>query len=110
MIHRHYDNDFDTNYTLTAAGITLDTRSRSVMFRFHELRLRRKEYEILHYLLLNQGRPISIEEFNDNVWRSKRITISNTLCVHIHRIRGYIKDVSGGCPIISVYGKGYMIT
>ena len=47
---------------LSCGALTFDTRSRTAAVNGQTLTLTRKETEILEYLMVHQGRPVSQEE------------------------------------------------
>lgn len=70
------------------------------------LALRRKEYNLLSYLIKNKNRSISRSELLDNIWDYKRINNSNTVDVHINRLREKLGDKKN---IKTIYGYGYQL-
>jgi len=70
------------------------------------LPLRRKEFGLLSYLIRNKERPISRTELLDNIWDYRKINSSNTVDVHINRIRD---KLSSKAKIETIYGFGYQI-
>lgn len=82
-------------------NIELDTDNKIVKVDNKEVKLRRKEYELLEYMIKNPNRSISRVELLDHVWDYRKIIGSNTVDVHIKRLRdklpkrGYIKTLHG---------------
>ena len=72
-----------------------------------DIKLRRKEYELLEYLVKNSNRTVSRCELHDHVWDYREYLGSNTVDVHIKRIREKLdkKDL-----IKTVHGQGYQVT
>ena len=73
------------------------------------LSLTRKETGILEYLMLNQGRPISQEEFLEHVWDSSVDNFSNSIRVHISALRKKLRSAMGYDPIYNRIGVGYVM-
>ncbi len=71
-----------------------------------DIDLRRKEYELFEYLARNRNRVISRCELLDHVWDYRSYTGSNTIDVHIKRIRDKIVNKN---LIETVHGQGYRI-
>jgi DNA-binding response OmpR family regulator len=88
------------------ADIEVDTDGKHVSIGKKELPLRRREYTLLEYMIRNKNRTISRSELLDHVWDYRRSTGSNTVDVHVKRLRDKIKDRD---LIETVHGFGYMI-
>jgi len=96
-----------TNSTLYLSDVSINTGEHRVYKKDKEIPLRRKEYNILEYLARNKNRPISRSELLDHVWDYKRIVGSNTVDVHINKLRKTLRDRS---LIETVHGFGYKAT
>jgi len=100
-INRFMRKDEDEESIIRLRNIELDTGNKSVKINNKEVKLRRKEYELLEYMIKNPNRSISRIELLDHVWDYRRITGSNTIDVHVKRLRdklpkrGYIKTLHG---------------
>ncbi len=70
-----------------------------------EVRMPRKEFEILNLLLENPGRIFSREELMRNIWPENVVVVDRSVDVHIRRIRAKIGDY--GKHIVSRSGYGY---
>jgi len=68
-------------------------------------KLRKKESEILHYLLKNTNRAVSAEELTDNLWAYDEIPSNATLRTYIKNLR----QVIGKETIVTVHGQGFKI-
>ena len=75
-----------------------------------ELALTRREYDVLIYLILNKGKIISKEELLEHVWNQGIYVFSNTVEVHIKRLRNKLITDSGNPIIKTVRGFGYTAT
>lgn len=87
-------------------NIKLDANRRTVTKFDTTLQLKRKEFNVLEYLVRNNKRPVSRSELMDNVWDYRQITGSNTVDVHISNIRKACGDFD---LIKTVHGFGYQI-
>jgi two-component system copper resistance phosphate regulon response regulator CusR len=71
--------------------------------------LRRKEFDILEYLVRNRGRPVTRSMILDHAWDGTKDAWNNTVDVHIKHLRDKI-DRPFETPLIkTAYGIGYMI-
>lgn len=89
--------------------LTIDPHRRRVHRKGKPILLRRKEYDILEYLMRNRGRPVTRAMILDHAWDGTRDSWNNTVDVHIKHLRDKI-DRPFGAPLIkTAYGIGYMI-
>lgn len=70
-----------------------------------EVKLTKKEFELLAFLITNKGKICSREQILANVWRDEVIVLDRTIDVNITRIRQKI-GIYGSC-IITRSGFGY---
>ena len=75
----------------------------------HEISLSAKEYELLEYLMYNQGIVLSRDKIEDHIWNFNYEGGTNVVDVYISYLR---KKVDGGHDnklIHTVRGKGYVL-
>jgi two-component system copper resistance phosphate regulon response regulator CusR len=94
---------------LRAASLEIDTRSHRVTLAGAILSLTTKEYSLLEYLALNEGRIIGREEISEHVWNQDFDPFSNLVEVYVNRLRRNIERVSSHKLIHTVRGAGYML-
>jgi two-component system, OmpR family, response regulator RegX3 len=93
---------------LVSGEVTVDSVQRRVFVRDTEVKLRRKEFDLLSLLVENAGRVLTRDVLIDRVWGSDYIGDTKTLDVHIKRLRSQIeKDPSEPALITTVRGVGY---
>jgi two-component system, OmpR family, response regulator RegX3 len=93
---------------LVAGDVTVDPVQRRVFVRGGEVKLRRKEFDLLNLLVENAGRVLTRDVLIDRVWGSDYIGDTKTLDVHIKRLRSQIeRDPSEPTLITTVRGVGY---
>ncbi len=90
--------------------LEVDLNKKAVYAKGHVLELRRKEYEIIEYLIVNKDKVISQEELIEHLWRPGTYNMSNTLEVHIKNLRDKVDKPYGTKIITTVYGLGYKIS
>ena len=96
-------------HLLRAENLVLDPGRRHVERDGQKIILRRKEFDILEYLLRNRGRVVTRTMIMDSVWAADTDTWNNAIDVHIKSLRDKI-DRPFGQPLISTaYGVGYTI-
>ena len=91
--------------TVSYEGIELDLDIKRCMVDGSEVKLVKKEFEILHFLLSNPGRVFTREEILQKVWKGEVIINDRTVDVNITRIRSKIAPY--GDHIITRPGYGY---
>ena len=95
--------------SLSAGDLTLDMRTKKVMRGGKQIQLRKKEYALLEYLLLNKNNVVSKETLLENVWDAGLLTFSNTLEVHIKTLRDKVDKPFKTKLIKTVHGFGYKL-
>lgn len=102
------DTESGENGQIVAGDVTVDPVQRRVFVRGDEVKLRRKEFDLLSLLVENSGRVLTRDVLIDRVWGSDYIGDTKTLDVHIKRLRSQI-EVDPGEPalITTVRGVGY---
>ena len=94
---------------LTTAGLTLDTRSRSISAGGEPLELTPREFAILEHLMLHQNRWVSQEELMEHVLESNANPFSNVVRMHISSLRKKLREALSGDPIQTKVGQGYRL-
>lgn len=98
------------NQAVTIADLQIDLDRRIVTRAGEPITLRRKEFDILAYLVRNQGRPVTRAMILENVWNGKRSSWNNTVDVHIKYLRDKIDKPFNKPLIKTAYGIGYTIS
>jgi DNA-binding response OmpR family regulator len=98
-----------TSTTLSVDDLVIDPARRRVERSGINIPLRRKEFDILEYLVRNRGKAVSRAMIVDHVWNIDRETWHNTVDVHIKHLRDKIDRPFKNQLIKTAYGIGYMI-
>ncbi len=107
LLRRPHDMTGDI---LTADNLTLDTRKHRVSRgERDDIRLTRKEFMLLEYLLRNRGAVMSRAQIMEHVWDINADPFSNTIEAHILSLRKKIDFPGEKKLIITVPGCGYKI-
>jgi len=94
------------------------SKFKNLIFNFSEdsfyisrklFKLPRKEYFILRYLLFNRNKVLSRDELYEKIWRVEDFANSNTVDVHISRLRRKLTDAKAKVKIENYYGFGYAL-
>lgn len=95
--------------TLQFGLLTLDTLRHIALYGNRNIRLTRKEFMLLEYLMRNQGIVLSRMAIMEHVWDIHADPFSNTLEAHIVSLRKKICAVSDEKIIHTVSGCGYVM-
>ena len=107
-LHRRY-HDAGPGRTLRAADLTLDLRTKRVARAGRPLTLTAREYALLEYLLLNQGKVVSRVDIAEKVWELNFDTNTNIIDVYITYLRRKIDKDFTPKLIHTVVGMGYVL-
>lgn len=94
---------------LTIADLSFDLNKGVVTRSGQIIKLRRKELNLLEYLLRNKGRVISRNMILDYLWDNDDISGTNTIDVHIKHLRDQIDKPFEKKLIKTIHGIGYRL-
>lgn len=97
------------NEILIVNDLALDTASQTVKYKEKDIYFTRKEFELLKYLMKNQGKVLTRAIIMEHVWDMNADPFSNTVETHILNLRRKIDRKSGNKIIQTVPGRGYKI-
>lgn len=105
------DPRINQDATLTVRDLVLNTDNRQVARSGQSIQLRKKEFDILEYLVRNRGRAVTRTMILNHVWEAGKESWNNTVDVHIKYLRDKVdKPFAEEDPIIkTAYGIGYMV-
>lgn len=87
---------------ISVGNINIDSFKRIVIKNGEVIKLTDKEYALLFFLVEHRGKPWSLEALYENIWQEKYLpSSSNTVMVHILRLRQKIEDNSAQPEIIT---------
>lgn len=91
-------------------NLTIDKNTHTVLAYGDNVKLTPLEFDILYLLASHPGQVFSTDEIFENVWKEKSFEMSNTVMVHIRRLREKIEKNPRNAQIIkTVWGVGYKI-
>lgn len=100
-----------TNSQLSMGILELNTDKNIAHIGGKELRLTRKEYEILELLVLNRERLVTREAFMNHLYAWDDEPDTRIINVYLSRIRGQIAECGGDSDMLeTVWGLGYRIS
>lgn len=89
--------------------LTMNTASHAVMRGGRTISLTAKEYALLEFLILNEGRVVGREQIAQHVWDENFDPFSNVIDVYIKRLRAKIDAGSARRLIQTRRGEGYLL-
>lgn len=90
---------------LQVNGLKLDLEFKRCTVDGEEVKMARKEFELLAYLLSHRGKICSREEILSKVWSDEVVVLDRTIDVNITRVRSKIGEY--GSYIVTRSGFGY---
>ncbi|WP_084959293.1 response regulator transcription factor [Thermoactinospora rubra] len=94
---------------LCVGGVELDVVAHQVRVDGRAVHLPLREFELLHYLMRNADRTVTREQIMRNVWHSTDNASTNTIAVHVKRLRARLGDDEDRL-IQTVRGVGYRLS
>ncbi len=94
---------------MTSGDLTLDSSSRRVERGGKEISLTAREFDILEYLMQNEGKVLSRDKLSNHIWNYDYDGGSNVIDVYVCHLRKKIDDGHDEKKIITVKGAGYMV-
>lgn len=102
LLKRSYKKD---SAKISLQGLELDIMAHKVFVEDKEIEMTPKEYELLTYMIENEGNALSREQILNNVWGYDYFGDLRTVDTHIKRLRIKLKNRSK--YIQTVRGVGY---
>jgi two-component system alkaline phosphatase synthesis response regulator PhoP len=95
---------------LIFGDVRIHRRGRRVTRSGREVRLTRREYDLLVYLAEHQGDVVTRERLLDEVWGYERFPTTRTVDTHVLRLRRKLEaDPDRPRYIHTVHGQGYRL-
>ncbi len=90
---------------IQAGAIEMDVNAHMVKVDGEPIELSFKEFELLHYFVMNQGVALSREKILNNVWNYDYFGDARTIDTHVKKLRSKLKE--RGEYIKTIWGMGY---
>jgi DNA-binding response OmpR family regulator len=98
----------DRTAVLTAGPLALDTSAHRLTVGKHAVVLTPKEYAILEYFMLNQGRLLTRDQVIEHVWDYDFEGGRNLIETYVNRLRSKLTRAGADDPFVTVRGsRGY---
>ncbi len=95
----------EKNSVLKVEGLLLDLEFKRCLVDGEEVKLARKEFELLVYLVSHRGKICSREQILSRIWSDEVVVLDRTIDVNITRLRSKIGVY--GSYIVTRSGFGY---
>jgi Response regulators consisting of a CheY-like receiver domain and a winged-helix DNA-binding domain len=111
VLRRTYNNSSkhsdDKQYSIE--GLVVDMLLMRCSVDGEEIKLAKKEFELLAFLIAHQGRIYSREEILERVWKGEVVVLDRTIDVNVTRLRQKIGKYGKYIITRSGYGYGFSI-
>ncbi|HSX46523.1 MAG TPA: response regulator transcription factor [Patescibacteria group bacterium] len=94
---------------IAVGDLLLDPAGRSVKRGSQDIPLRRKEFDVLEYLMRNAGQTLTRAMILEHVWDMNEELWANVVDVHIKHLRDKVDRPFGGHLIKTIHGVGYKL-
>ena len=93
-------------------GFELDHSARRLSYQGHDITLTKKEFDLLHYLLLHKNRILTRLQLTEHIWGNilEDDYDSNYIDVHIKNLRKKLSAFAQPDWLETVRGVGYRLT
>lgn len=94
----------------STGGLSINDDLKEITVDGERVKLTPTEYDILLFLVKNQGRVFSIQQIYEHIWNETAFGVDNTVAVHIRHIREKI-EINPKEPryLKVVWGVGYKV-
>jgi DNA-binding response OmpR family regulator len=98
------------NEIITAGDLTIDPLAHTATLAGQPLELTRREFDLLHTLMLHAGQVLSTQDLLTNVWGAEYIGEPQVVYVHIRWLREKLEAIPEKPErIVTVHGVGYKL-
>ncbi len=109
VLRRSQTQQHAENHILAIHDLTIDLEQRTVVYLENEVTLTYKEFELLAYLVRNQGAAISRDRLLEQVWGFSYEGETRTVDAHVKTLRQKLEAAGCSSLIHTVRGYGYKI-
>lgn len=95
--------------TLEAGNISFDTTAREVRVDDSPVHILRREMSVLELLMRRHGRVVPKDVLEDNIYGFDEEVTSNSVEVHISRLRNRLTNAQASVSIHTLRGVGYLL-
>ncbi|MHA1597348.1 MAG: response regulator [Alphaproteobacteria bacterium] len=96
--------------TLTAGNVSFDTAAREVMVDDVSISVSRREMGVLEQLMRRNGRVVPKDVMEDKLYGFGEEVTSNSVEVHISRLRKRLANAKASVTVHTLRGVGYLLS
>jgi DNA-binding response OmpR family regulator len=96
--------------TLTAGNVSFDTTAREVMVNDASISVSRREMGVLEQLMRRNGRVVPKDVMEDKLYGFGEEVTSNSVEVHISRLRKRLANANASVTVHTLRGVGYLLS
>ncbi|MEX0828199.1 MAG: response regulator transcription factor [Haliea sp.] len=96
--------------TLTAGNVSFDTTAREVCVSEQPISISRREMGVLEQLMRRHGRVVPKDVLEDRIYGFEQQVASNSVEVHISRLRKRLLNAGATINIHTLRGVGYLLS
>lgn len=104
ILRRVYPEQLSDGGNLDFGNLVIDNRSKKVIIEGDDVKLTRKEFDIIYLLAKHEGRVFSRSELLDIIWQDEGSITDRTVDVNIRRIRKKFGEYGALLKTRSGYG------
>lgn len=106
---RHGSSRRNSSGLIVVGSLALDPSARTVTREGEAINLRRKEFDMLEYLMRNHGQTLTRTMILEHIWDMNEDLWANVVDVHIKHLRDKVDRPFRSNLIKTVHGVGYKI-
>jgi DNA-binding response OmpR family regulator len=108
-LRRNSEHRQEESTILRVGDLQMDLLSRNVKRQGQPIELTKKEFELLKFLMLNQGTVLTRDQILEKVWGFEYYGETNVVDVYVKYLRGKIDANCERKLIMTVRGVGYIL-
>lgn len=108
LIYQLKDRDGESK--LIIRDLELDLSRHEVRLGKRPVNLRHREFALLHFLMMNNGKVLSRTTILENVWDRNASISTNTVDVHISQLRKKLDKMADQKYIYTIPCSGYLLS
>ena len=97
------------NENLKFADIMIDKTTHEIYKNDQKVKLTKKEYDIMEFLILNPGKVVSKDDLTVRIWGYNTDIEYNSIEVYISFLRKKLRAIDSSICISTIRGFGYII-